>query len=133
MLDVLGNHISMSLTTLLTAGEHIRSGGMVGLGVTSSERNAVYRSIPTFAEQGYPDVRGETWFWLAGPKNLPPAIVARLNQEVRRIVKLPKTEGYMAQMALMTRDLDQAAVTDFVRAELAYWAPLAKEVGLRVQ
>jgi tripartite-type tricarboxylate transporter receptor subunit TctC len=73
MLDVLGNHISMSFTTLLTAGEHIRSGGMVALAVTSSERNPVYRTIPTFAEQGYPDVRGETWFWLAGPRNLPPA------------------------------------------------------------
>ncbi|HEV3373279.1 MAG TPA: tripartite tricarboxylate transporter substrate binding protein [Xanthobacteraceae bacterium] len=133
MLDVLGNHISMSFTTLLTAGEHIRSGGMVALGVTSSARNPVYPSIPTFAEQGYPDVRGETWFWLAGPRNLPPGIVARLNQEVRRIVKLPKTQGYISQMALMTRDLDQAAVTDFVREELAYWAPLAKAVGLRVQ
>jgi len=133
MLDVLGNHISMSFTTLLTAGEHIRSGGMVALGVTSSERNAVYPLIPTFAEQGYPDVRGETWFWLAGPKNLPPGIVAKLNAEVRRIVKLPKTQAYIAQMALMTRDLDQAAVTDFVREEFAYWGPLAKEVGLRVQ
>jgi tripartite-type tricarboxylate transporter receptor subunit TctC len=133
MLDVLGGHISMSLTTLLTAGEHIRSGGMVALGVTSSRRNPVYPSIPTFAEQGYPDVRGETWFWLAGPKNLPPGIVAKLNAEVRRIVKLPRTQGYFEQMALMTQDLDQAAVTAFVRDEFAYWAPLAKEVGLRVQ
>jgi tripartite-type tricarboxylate transporter receptor subunit TctC len=133
MLDVLGNHISMSLTTLLTAGEHIRSGGMLGLAVTSAEHNPVYRIIPTFAEQGYPDVRGETWFWLAGPKNLSPAIVGKLNEEVRRIVKLPKTQAYIAQMALTTRDLDHAAVTDFVGEELAYWAPLAKEVGLRVQ
>ena len=133
MLDVLGNHISMSFTTLLTAGEHIRAGGMVALGVTSSERNPVYPLIPTFAEQGYPDVRGETWFWLAGPKNLPPGIVAKLNAEVRRIVKLPKTQAYIAQMALMTQDLDAAAVTEFVRQEFAFWAPLAKDVGLRVQ
>jgi tripartite-type tricarboxylate transporter receptor subunit TctC len=133
MLDVLGNHISMSVTTLLTAGEHIRSGGMVALAVTSSERNPVYRTIPTFAEQGYPDVRGETWFWLAGPKNLPPDIVSKLNAEVRRIVKLQKTQAYIAQMSLMTRDLDPPAVTGFVREEFAYWAPLAKEVGLRVQ
>jgi tripartite-type tricarboxylate transporter receptor subunit TctC len=133
MLDVLGNHISMSFTTLLTAGEHIRSGGMVALAVTSSERNPVYPAIPTFAEQGYPDVRGETWFWLAGPKNLPPAVVLKLNAEVRRIVKLPKTQTYIAQMALMTRDLDPAGVNGFVREEFAYWAPLAKDVGLRVQ
>jgi tripartite-type tricarboxylate transporter receptor subunit TctC len=133
MLDVLGNHISMSLTTLLTASEHIRSGGMVALAVTSSERNPVYRTIPTFAEQGYPDVRGETWFWLAGPRNLPASIVSKLNEEVRRIVKLPKTQAYIGQMALMTRDLGPAAVTGFVRQEFAFWAPLAKEVGLRVQ
>jgi len=133
MLDVLGNHISMSFTTLLTAGEHVRSGGMVALAVTSSERNPVYRTIPTFAEQGYPDVRGETWFWLAGPRNLPPGIVSKLNEEVRRIVMLPRTQAYIAQMALTTRDLDPAAVTGFVREEFAFWAPLAKEVGLRVQ
>jgi tripartite-type tricarboxylate transporter receptor subunit TctC len=133
MLDVLGNHISMSITTLLTAGEHIRSGGMVGLAVTSSERNPVYPRIPTFAEQGYPDVRGETWFWLAGPKNLPPGIVSKLNAEVRRIIRLPNTQAYITQMALTTRDLDPAAVTDFVRQEVGYWGPLAKEVGLRVQ
>ena len=133
MLDVLGNHISMSVTTLLTAGEHIRSGGMVGLAVTSSKRNPAYSGIPTFAEQGYPDVRGETWFWLAGPKNLPPGIVSRLNAEVRRIIRLPRTQAYMTQMALTTRDLDPTAVTNFVRQEVAYWGPLAKEVGLRVQ
>jgi tripartite-type tricarboxylate transporter receptor subunit TctC len=133
MLDVLGNHISMSFTTLLTAGEHIRSGGMVGLAVTSSERNPVYLRIPTFAEQGYPDVRGETWFWLAGPKNLPAGIVGNLNQQVRRIVALPRTQAYIEQTALMTRDLDPAAVTAFIRQEYAFWAPLAKEVGLRVQ
>ncbi|HEY2228443.1 MAG TPA: tripartite tricarboxylate transporter substrate binding protein [Xanthobacteraceae bacterium] len=133
MLDVLGNHISMSFTTLLTAGEHIRSGHMVGLGVTTGERNPAYPGIATFAEQGYPEVRGETWFWLAGPKNLPPGIVGRLNQEVRRILKLPKTQAYIRQMALATRDLDPAGVTNFVRQEVAYWGPLAKDVGLRVQ
>ncbi len=133
MLDVLGNHISMSFTTLLTAGEHIHSGGMVGLAVTSPERNKAYGKIATFAEQGYPEVRGDTWFWLAGPKNLPAGIVDKLSQEVRRIVKLPRTRAYMDQMALMTRDLDPAAMTGFVRDEFAYWAPLAKEVGLSVQ
>ena len=66
---------------------------MVGLAVTSSERNPVYRAIPTFAEQGYPDVRGETWFWLAGPKNLPAGIVGKLNEEVRRIVQAAQDAG----------------------------------------
>ena len=50
-----------------------------------------------------------------------------------RIVQAPRTQAYMHQMALTTRDLDPDGVTDFVRQELAYWTPLAKEVGLRIE
>jgi tripartite-type tricarboxylate transporter receptor subunit TctC len=132
MTDVLGNHISMTFTTLLTAGAQIRSGLVVPLGVTSLERNAAYPGIPTFAEQGFPDVRGDTWFWLAGPAGLPPFVVGQLNQEVRRIVKSAKVQAHFRKMALLDRDLDAKGVTKFVVDEYAYWAPLAKEVGLRV-
>jgi tripartite-type tricarboxylate transporter receptor subunit TctC len=133
MTEVLGNHISMTLTTLLTAGEQIRSGKLVGLGVTSAVRNPAYTDIPTFAEQGFADVRGETWFWLAGPKNLPPAIVNRLNAEVRHLVQLPATRGYFDKLALLSMDMDAAAVARFVAEEYAFWAPLAKDIGLKVQ
>ena len=75
MADVLGNHISMTFTTLLTAGAQIKSGAVVGLAVTSVQRHPAYPEIPTFGEQGFPQVRGDTWFWLTGPKNMPPAIV----------------------------------------------------------
>ena len=65
VIDVLGNHISMTITTLLTVGEQIKAEKVVALGVTSLKRNPVFSEIPTFAEQGYPSVHGDTWFWLA--------------------------------------------------------------------
>ncbi|MGH6770755.1 MAG: Bug family tripartite tricarboxylate transporter substrate binding protein [Xanthobacteraceae bacterium] len=133
MKDVLGNHVSMTLTTLLTAGAQVRAGKLVPLGVTSLARNPAYPGIATFAEQGFSDVRGDTWFWLAGPKGLPAVVVDRLNREVRRVVKSPKLQAYFKKLALQSRDLDSTAVTKFVADEYAYWAPLAKEVGLRVQ
>src|SRR5215468_2393930 len=133
MNEVLGNHISLTLTTLLTAGEMIRSGKVVPLAVTSAERHPAYPNIATFAEQGYPDTRGETWFWLAGPRNLPADIVGRLNAEIRRINKAPKMRAHLDKFALSTLDLEPAAVTSFVADEYAFWAPLAREVGLAVQ
>ena len=42
-------------------------------------------------------------------------------------------KAYLDQLALSTMDLDPAAVTKFVADEYAFWAPLAKEVGLKVQ
>jgi tripartite-type tricarboxylate transporter receptor subunit TctC len=133
MNDVLGNHVSMTLTTLLTAGAQVRAGKLVPLGVTSLARNPAYPEVATFAEQGFPDVRGDTWFWLAGPKGMPAAVVEQLNREVRRIVKSPKLQAHFKKLALLSQDLDARAVTAFVAGEYAYWAPLAKEVGLRVQ
>lgn len=133
MNEVLGNHISLSMTTLLTAGALIKSGKIVPLAVTSLQRHPAYPEIATFAEQGFPDVRGDTWFWLAGPKNLPPDIVTKLNVEMRRIMKSPKIKEHVEKSALLTMDLDPAGVTKFVADEYAFWAPLAKEAGLTVQ
>ncbi|MPZ41254.1 MAG: tripartite tricarboxylate transporter substrate binding protein [Rhizobiales bacterium] len=133
MQDVLGNHIPLTLTTLLTAGQQIRAGLLVPLAVSAAKRHPAYPDIPTFAEQGFPEVRGDTWFWLAGPSGLPPFVVQQLNQETRRIVKAPKMQEQLNKLSLLTQDLDPAGVTKFVADEYGYWAPLAKEIGLSVQ
>jgi tripartite-type tricarboxylate transporter receptor subunit TctC len=111
----------------------IRAGKVVPLAVTTAARHPAYPGIATFAEQGYPDTRGATWFWLAGPKNLPADIVVRLNAEVRRINKTPRIRAHFERLALSTMDLDPAAVAKFIADEYAYWAPIAKEAGLTVQ
>jgi tripartite-type tricarboxylate transporter receptor subunit TctC len=133
MQDLLGNHIDLTFTTLLTAGLQIRGGLLVPLAVTATARHPAYPDIRTFAEQGFSDVRGDTWFWLAGPSGLPPFVVQQLNQETRRIVKTAKMQEHFNKLSLLTRDLDPAGVTKFVADEYAYWAPVAKEIGLRVQ
>jgi tripartite-type tricarboxylate transporter receptor subunit TctC len=131
--DVLGNHISMTLTAMMTVGEQVKAGQLVALAVTSTERNPVFKSIPTFGEQGYPDVRGDTWFWLCGPRNLPNDVVTRLSEATRRIVRSPKIQEHFQMLALLSKDLDVAGVQEFIAEEYAFWAPLAKNAGLRVQ
>ncbi|HZN28510.1 MAG TPA: tripartite tricarboxylate transporter substrate binding protein, partial [Xanthobacteraceae bacterium] len=131
--DVLGNHISMTLTAMMTVGEQVKAGRLLALAVTSTERNPVFKGIPTFAEQGYPDVRGDTWFWLCGPKNLPADVVSKLSRDTRRIVQSPKVQEHFQKLAILTKDLDPAAVQKFIAEEYAFWAPLAKAAGLRVQ
>jgi tripartite-type tricarboxylate transporter receptor subunit TctC len=131
--DVLGNHISMTLTAMMTVGEQVKAGQLLALAVTSTERNPVFKRIPTFAEQGYPQVRGDTWFWLCGPRNLPADVVGKLSTATRRIVQSPKIQEHFQKLALMSKDLDVAGVQKFIAEEYAFWAPLAKNAGLRVQ
>ena len=123
----------MAITAMVTVGEHIRAGTLLGLAVASTERIPAFVSIPTFAELGYPDVHGSTWFWLAGPKNLPPAIVDQLSRETRRIVQSPTMKQQFERQSLLAMDLDVAGLNQFLRDEVAFWVPLAKDVGLKVQ
>ncbi|MEA3021808.1 MAG: hypothetical protein QOK01_660 [Alphaproteobacteria bacterium] len=133
MTDLLGDHVSLALQPAISVGEHVRAGKAVGLGVTSLEQNPMFGDIPTFAELGYPAVHGVAWFWLAGPKNLPPEIVTRLNRELRRIVTSPTVNAQFAKSALSTMDIDVAELNRFLADEVAVWGKLARDVGLRVQ
>jgi tripartite-type tricarboxylate transporter receptor subunit TctC len=133
LLEVLGNHIAMSMTGLLTSSEQIKAGKVVALAVSSTERNPIYTDIRTFSEQGYPEVHGDTWFWLTGPRDLPPEIVEKLNREVRRILKTPKVRDYFAAHAALAMDVDAAGLTKFLVGEVTYWGALAKSVGITVQ
>jgi len=60
--------------------EHINAGTLVPLALISTERVAALKELPTIVELGHPDIGGAIWSWLAGPKQLPAAMVARLNQ-----------------------------------------------------
>jgi tripartite-type tricarboxylate transporter receptor subunit TctC len=71
--------------------------------------------------------------WLAGPKNIPPEIVSRLNRELRRLIKSPNVSEQFAKAALSTMDVDVAELNKFLADEVATWGKLARDVGLRVQ
>jgi tripartite-type tricarboxylate transporter receptor subunit TctC len=133
LMDVLGNHINMTLTVPLTAGEQIKAGKVIGLAMSSRQRNPAYPTIATFTEQGFPEIIGATWFWLTAPKNLPPEIAEKLNREVRRSLQLPKAQDYFVRQALLSKDLDLAGTTKFVGNEVVHWGALAKSIGLTAQ
>jgi tripartite-type tricarboxylate transporter receptor subunit TctC len=133
MTDLLGNHVDLALQPAISVGAHVKAGEAIGLAVTSSERNPIFADIPSFAELGFPQVHGVAWFWLAGPKNMPPEIVMRLNAEMRRIIKSPSVQKQFATTALSTMDVDAADLNAFLADEVAMWGKLAKDAGLRIQ
>jgi len=133
LMEVLGNHINMTLTAPLTAGEQIKAGKVIGLAVSSPVRSPAYPTIATFTEQGFPEITGATWFWLTAPKNLPSAIAEKLNREVSRTLQLPKSRDYFVRHALLSEDLDLTGTTKFVGNEVAHWSALAKRIGMTVQ
>lgn len=126
MSDLMGGHIPAVSSTLTTAATQIKAGKARALALSSARRLPDFPDVPTFAEAGYPELLATVWFSLSGPAGLPPPIVSKLNAEVRDILQLPDVRRRLESDGVEPNDLDAAAFTAFVRAEIARWTPLAK-------
>jgi tripartite-type tricarboxylate transporter receptor subunit TctC len=129
--DFFGNHISVAATPVLPILQQAEAGAIVPLAVTSTQRIALLKDVPTFAELGYPEMNGAIWFWLAGPKGLPAPIVARLNEEMRRLIASAETRQLFEKSALLSLDADSPRLTGFIAEEVKRWRAFVEEKGLK--
>jgi tripartite-type tricarboxylate transporter receptor subunit TctC len=129
--DFFGNHIPTAMTPILPIIQHAAAGTIVPLAVTSTERVAALKDVPTFQEIGYPEGSGAIWFWLAGPKNMPAPIVEKLNAELRAFIASPETKKQFEQNALLSMDASSSALTQYVASELKRWTTFVEEKGLK--
>jgi tripartite-type tricarboxylate transporter receptor subunit TctC len=129
--DFFGNHIPVAATPVLPIIQYAAAGKIVPLAVTSTERIAMLKDVPTFAEIGYPEMNGAIWFWLAGPKNLPAPMVQKINAEMRTFLKTPETRTQFERSALLTMDADSPALTRYIAGEVKRWSAFVDEKGLK--
>jgi len=129
--DFFGGHIPVAATPILPIIQQAEAGKIVPLAVTSTERIAILKDVPTFAEIGYPEMNGAIWFWLAGPKGLPVPIVDKLNAELRRFIASPETKQMFEKNALLSMDADSPTLTKYIAGEVKRWTAFVDEKGLK--
>jgi tripartite-type tricarboxylate transporter receptor subunit TctC len=131
VIDVLAGYVDSLSTTLTTAGAQIRSGRLRGLAVSSAQRLTEYSQVPTYREQGYPQLVATVWFSISGPAGMPADIVNRLNSEIRRVLQLPDVRERLHSEGIDAGTLDVKAFNAFVAAEIERWGPVVKASGAR--
>ena len=127
--DLLGNQIPAAFMTLSSSNAHVDSGRLRLLAVSSGKRVAAYPNVPTLAELGYPMLTGTTWFSVSGPAGMPPAVVDKLNAEIRRGLQTAALAKALVTESMETADLDAASFTAFVAQEIARWTPAVKSLA----
>jgi tripartite-type tricarboxylate transporter receptor subunit TctC len=128
MTDLIGGHIAVTSTALTSAAATILGGKARALAVTSRKRLPDYSDIPTFAEQGFPEVVAEVWFGLSGPRGIPADVVNKINVAVVKGLEEPDMRRRLARDAIDPPPYDPAAVASFFRSENEKWGRLAKEI-----
>ena len=114
--DMLGGHLPAAAMTLTTAAAQLDAKRVRALAVSSPKRVADYPDIPTYAEQGFPDIIAHTWFGLSGPSNMPSAIVRKLNAEVIKALRQPDVQERLRREAIYTEPFTPEEFTAFFQA-----------------
>jgi tripartite-type tricarboxylate transporter receptor subunit TctC len=129
--DMLGGHLPMASMTLTSGAAQISADKVRALAVSTPNRVADFPEIPTYVEQGFPDLVAYTWFSLSGPANMPPDIVRRLNAEVVKALKLPDVQARLKREAVYTEAFTSEEFTAFFLREMERWTPIAKAGGFQ--
>jgi tripartite-type tricarboxylate transporter receptor subunit TctC len=129
MLDVMSGHLAMTFATLGQVQPQLKAGKLKALGISSDKRYASMPDIPTFKEQGL-DVVTTEWFGLLAPAGTPPAVIAKLNAEVKQIMANPELGDRLASIELVSSSSE--FLNDFIKAELTRWSPVIQELKIKM-
>ncbi len=126
--DLVSGQIQAAVMTYSSANAFVKTGRLKALATTASKRLADIPNVPTFAELGYPGLTSITWFSLSGPPGMPPALVQKINEEVRRGLQAEAAQKQLAFESMETQDWDAATFTRYVAGEIERWTPLAQSI-----
>ena len=131
--DTVAGNTQVIFGSVATALQHVKSGRLRALAVTTSKRIAAAPDVPTVAESGYPGYEVVIWHGIIGPKGMPKAIVDRLNREINEALKSKDVEKILASDGVAPAGGSPEEFGRVIRSEIDRWGRVAKEVGLKVE
>jgi len=131
--DLLGGQVEMNFDTLPSAIGYIRAGKVRPLAVTSAKRSTQLPQVPTFSEAGVPSLEMTTWYALYAPAKTPKAIVAKLEEAVAAILKMPDVQKRLESVGSEAAAMTPEQFNDFARAEYQRYAKLIKEANIKAE
>jgi tripartite-type tricarboxylate transporter receptor subunit TctC len=97
------------------------------LATTGSKRSPVYPDVATVAESGLPGFDVDLWIGIYAPAGLPPAVLARLNGELNKVLQHAEMKAALAKIGVEPRGTSPDQAADFTRAEYEKWKKVIVE------
>jgi tripartite-type tricarboxylate transporter receptor subunit TctC len=129
--DVLAGRISMMFVDLTSGLPHVKSGALRALAVTRLHRSSLFSELPTLDEAGVTGFDMDSWAGIVAPAHTPPAIVAQLNTELRKIIDSPEIKSTLGKVGFEAFSSPAPEFGDFIKAQLDRWGTMVKDAGIQ--
>jgi len=132
LVDVVAGQIPVTFTSMATAAPFVRAGKLRVLGVTSVKRLTALPDVPTFAESGVPDFVVEHWWGVLAPAGVAPPIVARLHDEIVKVVGSADVRERFDTLAVQPTTNTPEQFRALLASDVKRWARGVREAGVKV-
>ena len=130
--DLLGNQIAVMFDNMPSAIQHVRSGKLIPIAVTTAKRSPELPNVPTIAEAGVPGYEATSWFGLWSVAGTPQPILDKLHASLTKVLKDPAVAKKIADQGGEVVIETPAQFDAFIKSEAAKWGKVVKESGAEV-
>jgi tripartite-type tricarboxylate transporter receptor subunit TctC len=121
----------MMFDAVTVMSQHAREGKVKALGTSGTARSPVLPGVPTIAEAGVPGYEATIWLGVMAPKATPPAIVDKLNAEIRKIVSQPALRDDWAKQGAAPMTMTPAEFQRYLEQDIVKWEKIVKISGAK--
>ena len=133
MTDVIAGQIQMLFSTILQSHAHIKAGRLRALAVTTVKRSAGASELPTMQEAGVPGYEVAGWYGVLAPTGTPQPIIAKLNQEIVKILQTPEMKDRLSADGSEPVGSTPGQFGAHIKSEIAKWSKVVKEAQIRAE
>ena len=131
--DLMVGSVDVAIMSVPSVLPLVRGGKLTPLAVTTSKRSAMLPETPTVSEAGIKGIDTGIWLGLFAPAGTPPAIVARLNAEVNKVLQMPEVKEKIANGGAIAVGGTSEEFAAFVKTDYAKWGKVVKESGVKLE
>jgi tripartite-type tricarboxylate transporter receptor subunit TctC len=126
VISAVSGETAIIFTTVPASIQHLRSGRLIGLGVSTLKRDPSLPEVPAIAESGLPGYEFYEWQAVVAPTGTPAAIITKLNREIARTLEIPEVKKRIAGVGAQTVGGTPEELAAFIKKEIAMWAKVVK-------
>jgi tripartite-type tricarboxylate transporter receptor subunit TctC len=131
MTDLVAGHIEVLFDAFSSLYPFIQQGRLRGLAITSAKRSPLAPELPTLGELGFPQVEVTSWQGIVVPAGTPPAIVAKLNAAVQKVLASQSIKDQLAKQGVDASPSTPEQLAQYASAERARWSDVAAKAGVK--